>query len=507
MVKVAKAQESNPPETIQPNAGEETPPASGGTEDPWKAGEAHGQQQAGGRSAPESQSLPDMDSFPEPNTKTHSSGSDGSDRAGTDTKNGVTDGRRSTRIRTGLSRGLDRFAVLCLKAAAFGIVAALAGIATTIILQNYVSQDTVLPITEELGSQGQRMSEIESNLTALAERVDQLAENEQVAALAESLKADFSALQERMAMLEGWQASSEESLGSVASQLGGQLGEFGREISALESRLAEIEAAPPAPAPVRRSVGSEAEAATADSGDGNLIADLEEQFAASASRLTNLQSDLEELTRQVELLETREPPADPATVGQLESLAASLAELGERLAKAEQDLSILESVPVGEAASTEAMTLVAIRAAAETGAPYGRLINEAGLSESQLPGILAANAATGVSTLEELRRSFDAVAREALKAEGLAADENGVTGYLRSLVRVRPLSPQEGDSSAAILSRADAALESGDVAAALQLLTTLPEAGTEAFSEWKRAAQSRLDVMAAFDSLLESPEN
>ena len=498
-MKVAKAQESNHSETIRENAGEETPPASGGAEDPWKPSEAGGQQQAGGRSAPESQTFPDTENLPEASVRT--------DSPGNDTKAEAAEDRKSTRMRSGLSRGLDRFAILCLKAAAFGIVAALAGIATTIVLQNYASQDTVLPITEELGSQGQRMSEIESQLTALAETVGQLAENEQVTALADSLQAELSGLRERLAMLEESQAASEESLGSVASQLGGQLGEFGQEISALESRLAKIESAPPVPAPVRHSDGFETVAAPADPGVGNLIADLEGQFAASAGRLTNLQSDLTALTRQVEQLETREPSADPTTVGQLESLAAGLAEFGERLAKTEQDLLNLAAVPVGEPGSAAAMTLVAIRAAADTGAPYERLINDAGLSDSQLPEILAANAATGVSTLEELRRNFDAVAREALKAESVAADENGVTGYLRSLVRVRPLTPQEGDSSAAILSRADATLEAGDLASALQLLATLPEAGREAFSEWTRAAQTRLDVMVAFDSLLVSPEN
>ncbi|MEP2717498.1 MAG: hypothetical protein ABJP42_13320, partial [Pseudophaeobacter sp.] len=68
----------------------------------------------------------------------------------------------------------------------------------------------------------------------------------------------------------------------------------------------------------------------------------------------------------------------------------------------------------------------------------------------------------------------------------------------------RSVTPQEGDDPDAVLSRAEAALQSGDVTTALSEIEALPEAAQTAFADWQSAAQTRLAALAAVDQLAQS---
>jgi len=65
------------------------------------------------------------------------------------------------------------------------------------------------------------------------------------------------------------------------------------------------------------------------------------------------------------------------------------------------------------------------------------------------------------------------------------------------------VAPREGDDADAILSRAEAAVRSGDLDAALSELSGLPDVAKSALSEWQSRAQTRLEAKTAADGLVQ----
>lgn len=145
-------------------------------------------------------------------------------------------------------------------------------------------------------------------------------------------------------------------------------------------------------------------------------------------------------------------------------------------------------------------SLTRIVSAIEAGNGYATPL--ASLIETGLlvPQALQDNAA-GVVSLSELKSSFPAVARDAL-ARSRGDGNTSVTDFLRTQLGVRSLEPREGDSPDAVLSRAESALASGDLAKCLTELDTLPDSGTAAVAEWRALAQTRLDVLSAATGLM-----
>lgn len=119
--------------------------------------------------------------------------------------------------------------------------------------------------------------------------------------------------------------------------------------------------------------------------------------------------------------------------------------------------------------------------------------------------MLADHAAAGLPTIASLRDSFPAAARDGLEA-ALRANmgeswTDRVSNFLRSQTGLRSLTPREGDDPDAVLSRAEAALEAGDVAGALAELERLPDAAKPALADWTASARVRLEAEAAFATL------
>jgi len=110
-----------------------------------------------------------------------------------------------------------------------------------------------------------------------------------------------------------------------------------------------------------------------------------------------------------------------------------------------------------------------------------------------------------VPTLQSLRETFPNAARAALEAARQADMGAGwtdrITAFLQTQTGARSLTPREGTDPDAILSRAEAALASGDVAATLAELATLPEAAKPDLAAWQAQAQLRLDAAAALAGL------
>lgn len=167
-----------------------------------------------------------------------------------------------------------------------------------------------------------------------------------------------------------------------------------------------------------------------------------------------------------------------------EAEAAAAAEAAER---AEQQLAVRSG-------------LSALQAALETGAPFSdALIN---LQSLDVPSVLNDAAETGVVSLSELQRSFPDAARAALAVAKRTPDETAgavgrITSFLLAQTNARSLEPREGNDADAILSRAEAALKTGDLQTLLAEVSALEPAPMDAMSDWLDSATLRAGVVAA----------
>ncbi len=148
-----------------------------------------------------------------------------------------------------------------------------------------------------------------------------------------------------------------------------------------------------------------------------------------------------------------------------------------------------------------------IQAAMDSGAPFSSALDELTLD---VPEPLRAIAAAGVPTHAALKESFPVEARLALEAS-LRADmgatwSDRITNYLKSQTGVRSLTPREGPEPDAVLSRVEAALQAGDLTAALTELQALPEAGQSAIAPWRARVEQRLAAQSAADALLRATD-
>jgi len=269
-------------------------------------------------------------------------------------------------------------------------------------------------------------------------------------------------------------------------------------MAALQARVEELSAAP-----------------ATDPAIADRLAQLE---SATPPDVTVLSDRLDELAARLDAL-TSAPAAGGADPAELQALRDQIAALQSGTAvseqatalaaEAEQRLAEARDAAAALAAETQAATAAALRqaalgrvaAAVETGAPYASALAELG----EVPPALADHAATGVPSLARLQDRFPAAARRALEA-ALTADMGAswtdrVTNFLRSQTGARSLTPREGNDPDAILSRAEAALASGDLTAALAEIATLPEAAKTAMADWTAEADQRQQAVQALAAL------
>ena len=112
-------------------------------------------------------------------------------------------------------------------------------------------------------------------------------------------------------------------------------------------------------------------------------------------------------------------------------------------------------------------------------------------------------AARGVASRASLAASFPAMAKAAM-AEDLADDSFGqrLLGKLKGLVSLRRIGADvPGDSVEAKLARAEAAINAGDVAKAVDLVKSLPPQTSRATADWLARAEAHLAAQRAVDQL------
>ena len=163
------------------------------------------------------------------------------------------------------------------------------------------------------------------------------------------------------------------------------------------------------------------------------------------------------------------------------------------------------------AAGASAVIGIAARlsAALESGRPFAAdlglltplIQGDAKLTE--LSASLQPVAQSGVVSRSALAAEFPAVAKAAL-ADDLADDSFGerLLGKLKGVVSLRRVGADvQGDSVEAKLARAEAALDGGDLAKAVELVKSLPAQVARATSAWLSRAEAHLAAQRSVDQI------
>jgi hypothetical protein len=357
--------------------------------------------------------------------------------------------------------------------------------------------------------QGSEVAQLTSRLEAL-ESGSGATPDEEVRGRIETLMAADAALKERL-----------DALGAGAGQ-----GTASAQVADLTGRVDQLEAAI---ADARRGARA-SETAT------QRLAELEHELSdlsTTAAQVQQADAALTELTARTGALEARVGQAEAARQD-LEQLAGRFGALEQQVAAGREEAAsrldtlsthldtLAETVEqvqnrlvTSEDRRTRAATLALIVAQLDTaldgGEPFRELLDglrALGVDDRAVLdaiGTLDAAAASGVPSLPELRNSFDRSANEIVHA-ARAPDGDGLldqaAGNLMRLVTVRPVGPDvKGDTAAARVARAEAALAEGDLAAAVAELEGLEGAAAEAAAPWLAEARARLAAQEALAAL------
>jgi uroporphyrinogen-III synthase len=224
------------------------------------------------------------------------------------------------------------------------------------------------------------------------------------------------------------------------------------------------------------------------------------------------EKDIASLRREIATLQTALLALDQAVAGQKDE------SVKQREQAVAQSKALAEAVGARNAGEQKA--LVTARASAvigvaarlssaiESGLPFATdlalltplIQGDARLGETATA--LQPYAQAGVASRNALAAQFPAVAKAAL-ADDLADDSFGerLLGKVRSIVSLRRVGDVEGDSVEAKLARAEAALDTGDLAKAVDLVKSLPPQTAKATSAWLARAETHLAAKRAVDQL------
>ncbi|MDH3262469.1 MAG: hypothetical protein OEM24_00560 [Paracoccaceae bacterium] len=315
------------------------------------------------------------------------------------------------------------------------------------LLRGEAPQPDLSPLEARLDSQAADTAALGDDLTRLAATVEALPETPEVP--------DTAALEARVAALEGDTATRLEALGAEVEALSASL-------AVLEGRVGQVEVRPPVM-------------------EGDAAAATDQVVAEMRAALDAQRAEIEALVDEAR--------------GRIES------------AQAEAEAIQATAEDAARAAVARA-SYARLQAALEAGGPFAAALSE--LSEvvdGPIPPALIAAADTGVPTLADLRRAYPEAARAALAASiraGMPEDAGAMDrfgAFLRSQTGARSTAPRAGDNPDAVLSRAEAALTEGQVAAAVMLLDALPEAGQAEMAAWRTQAEARLTAVEAAEAL------
>ena len=284
---------------------------------------------------------------------------------------------------------------------------------------------------------------------------------------------------------------------------------FGAEIAALQSDLRSLNTAT---GRLRANAGQMAQQIK-DLSNNTARITLETQNQQANATLRALRDDVQNLQTAFGALNAvNTTPSAPAVA--LSELASTLDAQQTRinaLQKAIDDLISRDKQSTEQAQNqhqSRELThlLAALEDALRDNRPYRQiLIKISALSDLAIPPALELGADQGGVDLEQLKQQFPSAARRALAASDPAEPANlsaaRLGAFLKRQLNARSLAPQTGASTDAILSRAEAALTSGDLSAALAEIADLTPAPAAQMAAWKALAEQKLARQNALLSL------
>lgn len=337
------------------------------------------------------------------------------------------------------------------------------------------------------------------------------------------LSADVSALSDRTGGLESSVAAQVAEVNTTAAKaaeelaritegfdtLAERLERVGADLNSVEERLAEVDTRLIA-VEKRPLVESSDTAKAAFDAYENQLEELRGFLAQQRADAAQLEAQLTDvsataaaqMTAVTEQAEDQLKAIRSETEAELQAMrdaaAAQVAAAEARAAEAEANADARAKQAVAEASLSQ------VAAALNAGIPYEVALPSLA-AVTEVPAVIAANGASGIPTVLQLQDRFTPLAREALSASiqgnmGEGASDRFMA-FLRTQTGVRSLEVKEGNDPDAVLSRMTAAVEAGDLAAALAELPVLPQAGQDILANWSAGAEARVAAEAALSDL------
>jgi hypothetical protein len=294
--------------------------------------------------------------------------------------------------------------------------------------------------------------------------------------------------------------------------------ELDAQVTALQDRLAALEEKTAAPTR-NAELDSLAARVAALQASGDTISERIAQIEAAVARagsesgsaavrqeIDALGARVDRVAKAVGVEGTDSVPLIDEIAGQAEVFAAELKDLSARL-------DALAARPAPAVESERAARSVAIgvlRQAADEGAPFAddlAMLAAVGADAADLAA-LKPLAEKGAPSTAALAAEFPGIADAILLATSQVDPNAGffdrVAGFGRSLVSVRPTAPMPGKTPDAIVSRMQAAVDLGDLSAALAEREALPAEGKAASADWAARAADRVAIDGLVARLVQS---
>lgn len=243
------------------------------------------------------------------------------------------------------------------------------------------------------------------------------------------------------------------------------------------------------------------------------IEDLSSRTAPIGTQVNALGEKVDAFEARLNEIEKR-PMSEGVSQGAIEAYERELARLQETVATQRTEVeALIESARSKEANANEAARLAAaqtavarLRASLDDGVPFAVAAQDLATLGVSMPDPLPSVKDEGVATLAALQSSFPPAARTALATvrDIENGGESGLGAFLRRQLGARSVAPRDGDDADAVLSRAQAAVTDGQLATALNEISSLPEGARSVMSEWTATAQKRLDAVRAAETLAQS---
>lgn len=324
-------------------------------------------------------------------------------------------------------------------------------------------------------------------------------------------------------------AALEERIGALETQLREVSGREVPDLSGAEQRIASLEQAVDG----LRQQGAGQPAVAPGGGNGDLaqrIAQLEQrqqapqgadldplrqrldQLAQELSRTTEQIARLSEQTQQAQGIadaQRRNTEAIAALETEANRLASEISAASERAATAAEAVSRRDTAD----AETQALVLAAgqLRSALQGSGDFAdelQAVRQLGGADPQIRQTLesiSSRADSGVPTATQLASRFERMASDIVRAgqqEGEQPWYEKAANRVTSLVTVRRVAGEvEGNSAAAIVSRAEARLDENDLEGAVAQVEMLAGPAAETAAPWLRDARARLAADAAVAAL------